>query len=82
MKRKLHQSFKEKANGIRIRNKCDWYEHGEKSTKFFLNRENKHLLCTRECAKNKSPGNDALTKELYETFWDELKIPFIASLRK
>ena len=23
------------AEGIRIRSKCDWYEHGEKSTIFF-----------------------------------------------
>ena len=29
------------ADGIRIRSKCIWYEHGEKSTKFFLNLENK-----------------------------------------
>ena len=29
------------AEGIRIRSKCDWYEHGEKSTKFFLNLEKK-----------------------------------------
>ena len=32
--------------------------------------------------KNKSSGNDGLTKEFYERFWDELKIPFIACLRK
>ena len=32
--------------------------------------------------KNKSPGNDALTKEFYEKFWDDLTIPFIASIRK
>ena len=32
--------------------------------------------------KNKSPVNDGLTKEFYEIFWDELKIPFIACLRK
>ena len=25
--------------GVRIRSKCDWYEQGEKSTKFFLNLE-------------------------------------------
>ena len=29
------------AEGIRIRSKCDWYESGEKSTKFFLNLEEK-----------------------------------------
>ena len=29
------------TEGIRIRSKCDWYEHGEKSTKFFLNLEKK-----------------------------------------
>ena len=32
--------------------------------------------------KNKSPGNDGLTKEFYEKVRDDLKIPFIASLRK
>ena len=41
------------------------------------------LICAlKNMPKNKSPGNDGLTKEFYETFWDELKIPFIASLRK
>ena len=32
--------------------------------------------------KNKSPGNDGPTKELYEIFGDKLIIKFIASLRK
>ena len=27
------------AEGPRIRSKCDWYEHGEKSTNSFLNLE-------------------------------------------
>ena len=27
------------ADGVRLRRKCDWYEQGEKSTKFFLNLE-------------------------------------------
>ena len=29
---------------------------------------------------NKSPGNDDLTKEFYETFWNELKEIFVDSL--
>ena len=29
------------SESIRIRSKCDWYEHGEKSTKFYLNLEKK-----------------------------------------
>ena len=41
------------------------------------------LICTlKNMPKNKSPGNDGLTKGFYEIFWDEFKIPFIASLRK
>ena len=41
------------------------------------------LICAlKNMPKNKSPGNDGPTKEFYEKFWDELKILFIASLRK
>ena len=36
---KLDKIYEQKINGIRIRSKCDWYEHGEKSSKFFLNLE-------------------------------------------
>ena len=145
---KLDKIYQEKANGIRIRSKCNWYKHGEKSSKFFLNLEksravqnqirnvlidnieinnqkdiNKELylyyknlfnkrqhlsehdinnflntvsnfpqLSTEqslECEKDitekeifealksmpndKSPGNDGLTKEFFETFWSEVK---------
>ena len=31
---------------------------------------------------NKSPGNDGLTKEIYETFWEEIKIPLCNSIMK
>ena len=34
---KLDKIYQEKGNGIRIRSKCNWYKHGEKSSKFFLN---------------------------------------------
>ena len=152
-KNKLEQIYSEKANGIRIRSKCDWYEYGEKSSKFFLNLEKSRAnqskvrnICnnnneiteqkvinqelfnyykdlfteklkisktdihnylsycpipqlseeqTLQCEKNfsekefyqalismpnnKSPGNDSLTKEFYETFWEELKTPLISN---
>ena len=29
---------------------------------------------------NKSPGNNGLTKEFYESFWDEIKELLIASI--
>ena len=41
-KNKLDLIYEEKAKGIKIRSRCDWYEYGEKSTKFFLNLEKYH----------------------------------------
>ena len=31
---------------------------------------------------NKSPGNDGITKDFYETFWKEIKGPFQTSIKK
>ena len=31
---------------------------------------------------NKTPGNDGLTKEFYETFWDEPKTPAMKSVHQ
>ena len=50
--RKLYSDYKNEletiydpiADGIRIRSKCEWYEHGEKSTKYFLDLEKKRSL--------------------------------------
>ena len=38
-KERLDNLYQEQINGIRIRSRCDWYEYGEKSSKFFLNLE-------------------------------------------
>ena len=35
-KNNLEKIFQEKANGIKMRSKCNWYEFGEKSSKFSL----------------------------------------------
>ena len=35
MKNELNKIYNHIAEGTRIRSKCDWYEHGEKSAKFF-----------------------------------------------
>ena len=36
-KNKLQQIYEEKGNGVKIICKFEWYEFGEKSSKFFLN---------------------------------------------
>ena len=36
---KLDKIYEQKINGMRIRNKSNWYEYGEKSSKIFLNLE-------------------------------------------
>ena len=39
--------------------------------------EVKHELNKMEI--NKFPGNDGLTKEFYEAFWDHVKVPLLLS---
>ena len=36
----------------------------------------------RSMQNDKSPGNDGLTKEFYETFWNDLKEIFVDSVRE
>ena len=31
---------------------------------------------------NKTPGNDGITKDFYEAFWDELKTPLMESVNQ
>ena len=42
--KELDSIYDEIAEGIRIRSKCDWYEHGEKFHKLFLNLEKKLFI--------------------------------------
>ena len=39
LKNNLELIYNHIAEGVRLRSKCEWYEQGEKSTKFFLNLE-------------------------------------------
>ena len=44
--------------------------------------ENKLLISLKSMQNNKTPGNDGLTKEFYETFWNEIKHVFLKSLKQ
>ena len=44
---KLDKIYHEKTNDIRIRSKCDWYKHREKSSKIFLNLEKSRPVQTQ-----------------------------------
>ena len=43
-KTQLEQIYKIKANGTKIRSKCERYMHGEKSSKFFVNLEKSRAI--------------------------------------
>ena len=40
------------------------------------------ILAMKSVSNNKSSGNGGLTKEFYETFWEELKQPYMNSLNQ
>ena len=44
--------------------------------------ENEFLISLKSMQNNKTPGNDGLTKEFYETFWNEIKYVFLKSLKQ
>ena len=44
IKEKLELCYEEKTNGIIARAKARWHEHGERSTKYFLNLEKRNHL--------------------------------------
>ena len=155
-KKELDNIYDQKAEGIRSRSRCKWYEAGKISTNFLKNLEKRHaqesfITCLYEngelinnntgierkildfysnlyqlksnllpsCIDNflqsidlpklkeqetknleqplsakefqsalrnmpneKSPGNDGLTKEFYETFWDDIKRPLTLNFQQ
>ena len=155
-KKELEEIYDKIVEGNKVRSRCQWYEEGEKSNKFFLNLEkarasqglirkvvndegevndpslildeikkyfsslfektvqksdnaiknyieksqgpklteaqmndcDKELLekeifdALKNMQNNKSPGNDGLTKEFFECFWDDLKKPFIDCIKE
>ena len=155
-KDELENFYNNIATGVKIRSKCDWYQYGEKSKKYFLNLEKQKavngtvkkiikdhieitdqlkiqhelrmfyeqlfkkticnanskivsfldnislpvinndffnlcendltedelLISLKSMQNNKTPGNDGLTKEFYEAFWNEIKHVFLKSLKQ
>ena len=55
-------------------------EDQSKDCEFILS-EKDLLLVLKSMPNNKSPGNDGLTKEFYEVFWDDLKTPLVSSFK-
>ena len=43
-KLELENIYDKKAEGAKIHSKCEWYQHGEKPTKFFLNLEKQKAI--------------------------------------
>ena len=60
-KQKPQNIYNKKVNDLRIRSKCNWYENGEKPTKFFLNLEKYRATqgCLRTVIVNKKELNDS-----------------------
>ena len=44
--------------------------------------ESELLQALKTMKNDKSPGNDGLTKEFYEKFWENIKTPFLQSIKK
>ena len=42
----------------------------------------KKFKSLKSMENNKSPGNDGLSKEFYECFWNEIEKQFLASIHK
>ena len=68
----FEQIYKIKANGTKIRSKCEWYEHGKTSSKFFLNLEKTRAIQgqVRAIISNDKETNDEteINNHIYSFF--------------
>ena len=76
LKNDLELIYNHIAEGVRLRSKCDWYEQGEKSTKFFLNLEKQRgnqnriwKLIVNEKERNRETEILNQIKPLYKTLF-------------
>ena len=60
-KDELENFYDNIATGVKIRNKCDWYQYGEKSTKYFLNLEKQKAV---NGAAKKTIKNDSYLRKI------------------
>ena len=80
IKNELDAIYDHITEGIRIRSKCEWYEHSEKSTKFFLNLEKQRGAqnAIKKLTVDKKEIIDQThileyIRELYETLFNKRK---------
>jgi hypothetical protein len=75
IKREIEENNKEKLSGSIFRSKCDWAEHGEKNSKYFLNLE-KYNYANKCISSLNCNGNTVTTeKEVLteiKTFYEKL----------
>ena len=74
------ETYSKKANKVRIKSECDWYESCEKSNKFFLNLEKTRasLSPNRTLVKNEKEINDPVEidtelQDFYKTLFISLQ---------
>ena len=64
-KEQLTELIRVRLEGVKIRSRASWLEHGEKPTQYFFQLE-------KRMHDNKAPGPDGLSTEFYRTFWSLL----------
>ena len=80
-KQELSDIYDEISEGIKIRSRCDWYEFGEKSNKFFLNLEKhraiqntiKEVICNGQEITNANEINFNIFSFYNSLFKDKIK---------